>query len=138
MKKIISLVLTFVILLGCLFISGCGKKDAVSVDEVVKLTWLLPGDQQPDIASVTEKINEITREKIGAEVEFQYIDTGAYTERMKMNMASGLDFDLCFTGYVNSYLDAVNKEWVIACSFTLEVCISCSYKRYICNKHHYN
>lgn len=113
MKKIISLVLTFVILLGCLFISGCGKKDAVSVDEVVKLTWLLPGDQQPDIASVTEKINEITREKIGAEVEFQYIDTGAYTERMKMNMASGLDFDLCFTGYVNSYLDAVNKEGLL-------------------------
>ena len=62
------------------------------------------------MASVTEKINEITREKIGAEVEFTYIDTGAYTERMKMNMASGMDFDLCFTGYVNPYIDAVNKE----------------------------
>ena len=39
--------------------SGCGKKDVATNDEVVTLTWLLPGDQQPDMASVAEKINEI-------------------------------------------------------------------------------
>ena len=113
MKRRICLVLAVVIALGCLTFSGCNKKNGRSEAEIATLTWLLPGDQQPDIASVTEKINEVTREKIGAEVEFQYIDTGAYTERMKMNMASGMDFDLCFTGYVNPYLDAVNKEGLL-------------------------
>ena len=95
MKKKISLVLAAVMAVGCLSLTGCGKKDEATSGEITKLSWLLPGDQQPDMASVTEKINEITREKIGAEVEFTYIDTGAYTERMKMNMASGMDFDLC-------------------------------------------
>ena len=110
MKKKISLVLAAVMAVGCLSLAGCGKKDEATSGEITKLSWLLPGDQQPDMASVTEKINEITREKIGAEVEFTYIATGAYTERLKMNMASGMDFDLCFTGYVNPYIDAVNKE----------------------------
>lgn len=112
MKRKISLFLVFIVLLACF--SGCGKKNSEIKSEVETLTWLLPGDQQPDIASVTEEINKITREKILAEVEFQYIDTGAYTERMKMNMASGMNFDLCFTGYVNPYLDAVNKEGLMA------------------------
>ena len=110
MKKKICFMLAGIMLLSCAVFSGCGKKNT---DGVVTLTWLLPGDAQPDIASVEEKINEITTEKIGAKVEFQYIDTGAYTERMKMNMASGMDFDLCFTGYVNPYLDAVNKEGLL-------------------------
>lgn len=114
MKKRISLVLAGIIALGCATFTGCSKKNEVSNDEVVTLSWLLPGDQQPDMASVTEKINEITREKIGAEVEFTYIDTGAYTERMKMNMASGMEFDICFTGYVNPYLDSVNKEGLMS------------------------
>lgn len=110
MKKSISLLLAVLMVLGCLALSGCGKKDEGGI---AKIRWLLPGDQQPDQAAVTEKINEITREKIGVEVEFQYIDTGAYTERMKMNMAAGDDFDICFTGYVNPYLDAVNKEGLL-------------------------
>ena len=110
MKKSISLLLAVLMVFGCLALSGCGKKDEGGI---AKIRWLLPGDQQPDLAEVTEKINEITREKIGVEVEFQYIDTGAYTERMKMNMAAGDDFDICFTGYVNPYLDAVNKEGLL-------------------------
>ena len=113
MKKGISLLLAVLLALGCLALAGCGSKNTGGEDGVVKLTWLLPGDQQPDQAEVTEKINAITREKIGAEAEFQYIDTGAYTERMKMNMASGSDFDICFTGYVNSYIDAVRKEGLL-------------------------
>ncbi|MBO4898645.1 MAG: ABC transporter substrate-binding protein [Clostridia bacterium] len=114
MKKVISLFLAGLMVVCCLSLSGCGKKKGG------KLVWLLPGDQQPDIAAVTEEINKITKEKIGVEVEFQYIDTGAYTERMKMNMASGYDFDLCFTGYVNPYLDAVNKEGLMDITDLLE------------------
>ena len=120
MKKKMSLVLAAVMALGCTALSGCGKKDEAKKDEIVTLSWLLPGDQMQDIASVTEKINEITTEKIGAKVEFTYIDTGAYTERMKMNMASGMEFDICFTGYVNPYVDAVNKEGLMEITELME------------------
>ena len=115
-----SLVLAAVMALGCTALSGCGKKDEAKKDEIVTLSWLLPGDQMQDIASVTDKINEITTEKIGAKVEFTYIDTGAYTERMKMNMASGMEFDICFTGYVNPYVDAVNKEGLMEITELME------------------
>ena len=60
MKKRISLILSGVLLIGCMGLSGCKEKKEVNKDEIVTLSWLLPGDQQPDMASVAEKINEIT------------------------------------------------------------------------------
>lgn len=103
-KKITSVVLAVAAAAG---IASCGGKNGKNGE--VTLTWLLPGDAQSDMASVTEKINEITTEKIGAKINIQFIDTGAYDEKMKMNMASGMDFDICFAGFVNNYLSAISK-----------------------------
>ncbi len=106
-KKIISL-LIMCTMLGALM--GCGTTENVKTDEVPTLTWLMQGSVQNDLASVLEKVNEITTEKIGAKIDLQFIDTGSYSEKMKMNMASGLDYDICFTGFVNNYTTAVEKD----------------------------
>lgn len=107
MKRILTLALAAVMLLS-LTACGGGKQKAES-DGVPTLTWYVPGDKQADIASVMEKVNEITVPKIGAKLNLEFIDTNAFSEKMTMNMASGNDFDLCFTGWVNGYNNAVAK-----------------------------
>lgn len=107
MKKWLSLFLVCVMVMS---MCACGKKK----DEIVTLTWLVPGDKQADIASVMEEVNKITVEKIGAKIDLQFIDTGAFSQRMTMNMASGGDFDICFTGWVNKYTQAANKGGYMA------------------------
>lgn len=105
MKKIIAAVLAGTVAVG---VCGCGA-DKKASEEIPTLTWYVPGDKQSDIATVMEKANETAVEKVGAKLNLEFIDTGAYSERMTMNMASGSDYDLCFTGWVNTYADAVTK-----------------------------
>ena len=99
-KRLIALVL---ILVMAFAFASCGGK-RTSNDGIPTLTWIVPGDAQSDLQSVVDAINEITVEKIGARVDIQFIDAGSFAEKMKMNMASGADFDICFTGYCNNYL----------------------------------
>ncbi len=85
---------------------GCGEKKE---EGIPTLTWYLPYSEQPDTKLISATVSDMVRDKIGANVEMVCIDTSAYTERMTMNMASGTEFDLCFTGYVNNYLNAVEN-----------------------------
>ncbi len=106
-KRLLSLVLVLVMLAS---LAGCGKDEQSGADgDIPTLTWYVPGDKQADIAAVMEKVNEITVPKIGAKLNLEFIDTNAFSEKMTMNMASGNDFDLCFVGWVNSYVNAVTK-----------------------------
>jgi len=104
MKKLISFMLVVVMVLS---FAGCGGE--TETDGSITLTWLVPFSEQPDEALVETEISKITQEKLGVNVDLQFIDTAAYTERMTMNMASGKDFDLCFTGYVNPYIQNVDN-----------------------------
>jgi len=104
LKKILSVMLVVVLVLS---FTACGGKK--SGDGEVTLTWFIPTSQQPDEKLVEAEISKITKEKIGVSVDIQFIDTAAYTERMTMNMASGKDFDLCFAGYVNPYIQGVQN-----------------------------
>lgn len=107
MKKVISILLTVCVLIS---ITACsGKQKTGSEGGVPVINWLVPGDNQPDLASVMGEVNKITEEKIGAKLELQFIDVASFGERMKMNMAAGSNFDLCFTGFVNDYVAAVNN-----------------------------
>ena len=101
MKKIVSLVLIVVMAMS---FASCGKNGS---DEVVTLTWLAPGEAQPDHEIVMEKLNEILEAKIGVKLDLQLIPNSAYGQKMKMNMASGTPFDLCFTSnWLNPYSEA--------------------------------
>lgn len=104
-RRILALLMALCVMVACF--AGCSKK---ADDGVPTLVWYVPGDAQPRMAEVIEKINEITVAKIGAKVDLRFIDTSSYQERMNMNMASHDTYDLCFTGYINKYADAVNNE----------------------------
>ena len=103
--------ITALVLAGAMMVplAACKSEQEAQKSDVPTLTWLVPGDKQNDMARVTEKINEMLEEKIGAHLDLQFIDTGSYTEKITMNMASGSSFDLCFTGYVNPYLQSVER-----------------------------
>lgn len=105
-KKSICFSIVLMLILGMV---GCGTSQDRKDDAVVELTWFVPISEQPDGDLVLEKVSEITKEKIGATLNLQFVDIAAYTERMTMNMASGNSFDLCFTGYLNPYLQGVDN-----------------------------
>ncbi len=104
-KRILAILLAGIMLFS--FVS-CG--DSKEEGGVVTLKWLVPGEQQPDTPKVLEAINKITEKEIGVKLDLQYITTSSYNEKMKMNMASGGDFDICFTStWTNKYKEAVKS-----------------------------
>ncbi len=106
-KKSLALVLGAVLLL-----SACAGTGGVeeNTEEVPVLTWIVPGSPQKDAELVMKAINEITVDKIGAKVDIQFVDDSLFSDRMTMNFATGNDFDLCFTGYLNPCMDAVQNN----------------------------
>jgi putative aldouronate transport system substrate-binding protein len=107
MKKLLSGVLILATVVGLVGCSG-EKAKVKNTSEVSTLTWLIPGGKQTDVNSVMEAANKIIEPAIGAKLDLQFVDFGAYAERMKMNMASGNGYDLCFTAnWLNDYQKAV-------------------------------
>ncbi len=105
MKRLIALLC--ILCLSVTLFAGCEKK---SDDGNVELLWYVPGDVQPDQEIVMEEVNKILKEKIGVTLNMQFIPTSAYSERMKMTMASGAEYDLCFTSnWLNYYTQAVDN-----------------------------
>ena len=97
MKKIIALLLLVVMALSLV---SCGGSE----DDGIVITWLVPGDAQKDTKLVVEEINKILEPELGVKLDLQYIAQSAYGEKMKMNMASGMDYDICFTSaWLNIY-----------------------------------
>lgn len=103
MKRIMAVLLAAVMMMG---FASCGKSDD---NETVTLTWYLPGSKQDDTEAVCEEVNKITEPAIGVKLNIQYIEKADFTERMQLVMASQDEFDLCFTGFVNPYLNGVRK-----------------------------
>lgn len=87
--------------------TACTKKEAET--ENTRLTWYVNSNPLNDVSQVVKKVNEITEDKLGVTLDLKLIDDGAFSERMRMYMATGQKFDLCFTGYVNPYLSAVKN-----------------------------
>lgn len=86
MKKLLAVILALAMLLSM---------GVASADEPVKLTWWLfaTGDAPIDWPEVEEKLNEISRAKIGVECEFKYM-TG---DQINLATQSGEYFDIAFT-----------------------------------------
>lgn len=99
-KKLMSLLLISAMISG---FAGCKSNNEKTEESGITLKWIVPGDAQSDLQSVLDAANAIIEPEIGAKLDIQFIDQASFSERMKMNMASGTEFDLCFTGYVNSY-----------------------------------
>ncbi len=103
MKKIISGVLSFAMAVSMIVgLSGCGKNETGGT-----LIWYMVGDKPAAHDEVIAKANEIIEPELGMKLDLRYIDGASYAEKMKLIMASGEAYDLCFTGYTNPYQTAV-------------------------------
>jgi len=99
-KKVLSLLLVFVFALQ--FVS-CDKNEKMANT----ITWYAFGDEQPDMERVMEAANAIIEPELGVKLDLKFIPASAYDERMKMMMASGSEFDICFTSnWKNDYVSA--------------------------------
>lgn len=115
-KRILAALMACVMGFG---LTACNKKDD---GDVPTLKWYMQGEAPQDLASVIDAANEILVPKIGAKIDMVYIDAGSYTQRMNMNMASGDDYDVCFVGYVNPFINAVQNGGLMAIDKYLENC----------------
>ncbi len=105
-----KLLLVFMAIVMVFSFAACGNGNN-DPEEIVTLTWVVPGDEQPDMAAVLEEVNKITEKEIGVRLDIQIIAQSAYTQKMKMMMASGGDFDLCFTSnWLNDYVSAARMN----------------------------
>lgn len=120
MKRLSAILLAAVLAFGAAGCTDKADKQGDGSGDVPTLTWYVPGDPQNDIAEINAAASKITREKIGADIELKFIDTGAYKERMSMNMASSTEFDLCFIGYLYPYSDAVDMGGLLEIGDLLE------------------
>lgn len=102
MKRIISGILGVAMATSmAVGLSSCGGRDENT------LLWYMMGDKPEAHDEVMAKVNEIVEAELGVKIDMQYIDSASYTEKMKLKMASGEDYDLAFTGYINPYQTAV-------------------------------
>lgn len=81
-------------------------------DEIVTLKWYMSiNPVAPDTDKVIEKLNEYTREKIGAEIDYTVIANPDYKEKMPTLINSGDYFDICFTSnWTTNYLQFAAKD----------------------------
>jgi len=79
--------------------------------EPVKLTWYFPGNfPQVDQDLVFAEVNKILKEKINCTVDFKPCTFGEYDQKMQVVIASGEDYDICFTSsWTNNYSQNVAK-----------------------------
>lgn len=118
MKKTLCTVLALVMAIS---MSSCTKKNQNSQNgDVTTLTWYVNSNPLNGLSEVMEKVNEITEEKLNVNVDLKLIDDGAFSERLRMYMATDQKFDLCFTGYVNNYLTAVKNGGLLEISELIE------------------
>ena len=106
MKKL-ALLLAAVLAIGG--VSGCKKQKTAKEGDVPTLVWYVPGDKHKDMQTVMDAANEIVEKEIGARIDLQMLDTGAYAEKMQMMMAAQEEFDLMFTGYINTFDSCVSR-----------------------------
>ena len=110
MKKLTSIALIAAILCS---MAGCNsqKNAKGGEEEIPTLEMYMFGKQQKDLALVMEEANKIIEPAIGAKLNMTLIDSGAYTEKMNMKLATKEYFDICFTSsWMNPYGKGVSNE----------------------------
>lgn len=80
--------------------------------EPVTIKWYGIGDgPDPDHELVMEEVNKILKDKLNVTLEWTIFDWGSYDDKMRIKIAGGEEFDMCFTsaGWVTKYAENVAK-----------------------------
>ncbi len=118
MKKMLCMLLALIMVL-C--VAGCGAKETpqettketqtaqtetkapeteaevADIAEITMIFWSLSGVIPKDVDVVAEAISEITREKIGVEVNLMILESGNYEQQINLMFAGGEPIDLMVT-----------------------------------------
>ncbi len=96
-------------------------EEKVEWDGKTTLIWYVMGAKPEDYDLVMEKVNEITKEKIGAALEMNFISAGDFSQKISLMMSSNEKFDLAFTcSWANPYYDGARKGGFLDISDYLE------------------
>ncbi|MGL4742526.1 MAG: ABC transporter substrate-binding protein [Sarcina sp.] len=108
-KKIMAIALTGIVATGVL--AGCGGgSEATSKDGITTLKWYTIGQQPKDLSMVMAEANKYLGEKIGVNIEMNFIDYGDYTQKMGVMVNTGENYDLAFTcSWAGDYLGNARK-----------------------------
>ncbi len=90
-KNVLLVAICVCLVLGTV---GCGEKKGNGET----IVWLQRGGAPKDQTAVMEQVNAILMDRLGVKLQIDYIDAGAYTQRLQAYMASGNDYDLAFAG----------------------------------------
>lgn len=103
MKRLVSLVLSFL-----LVFSLCSFANAEDAVETVVLPYMLTMNAAEEVDLVEAAINEITREKIGVEVDLLCIDFASWGTQLNLMLTDGtVDlFNCCFMSPLSTYADS--------------------------------
>lgn len=107
MNKKMKKTAAFVMAAAMMSMTGCGTDQAKSTKENgEKLRVFFMDAKTPDVDMVAEKVSEITREKIGVDVEFIMLDD--YSTKLPMMIATDEPMDICWTDS-NNFAERVRK-----------------------------
>ena len=98
-KKALCVLLALACMLS---LFGCSGKKSADNEEMPTLLWYAYMNKQPTQDEVMEKVNEITREKLGVNIDIVPLED--FDTKMQVINASGEEYDLVFTSnWVNNY-----------------------------------
>ena len=112
MKKTLLLVTLVTIFAAFAFAGGEAESGSSSGQLApVSLMWYYPGTYpQSDQDTVFDAFNELLETKLNTTIDFKPISWGDYNQKMQVIIASGEEYDLCYTAnWINNYHHNVAK-----------------------------
>ena len=107
-KKLIALATTA--LVGASIFTGCSNTATSKKSDVVTLKWYTIGAEPKDLQLVEDEANKYLEEKIGVNIDMNFIDYGEYSQKLGVIINSGEAYDLAFTcSWAGDYLGNARK-----------------------------
>lgn len=107
-KKLIALATTA--LVGASIFAGCSSTATSKKSDVVTLKWYTIGAGPKDLQLVEDEANKYLEEKIGVNIDMNFIDYGEYSQKLGVIINSGEAYDLAFTcSWAGDYLGNARK-----------------------------
>lgn len=107
-KKLIALASTAI--MATSIFAGCSNNSVASGKSIPTLKWYTIGSEPKDLASVEAEANKYLEEKLGINIDMNFIDYGDYTQKLGVIINSGEDYDLAFTcSWAGDYLGNARK-----------------------------
>lgn len=105
-KRGLALILVCIMAIT-LLLTGCGGDDK-DVAENKPIIWYMRAavNDNSNKDKVMAAVNEIVKKELGTTIDLRLFDSATWDERMNLIIASGEEFDICFTANFTNKFDA--------------------------------